>query len=599
MQLLEIQEDTTPENGHLEKPEGGYVQVPTLTIAILWWAYAKGLLSLRGVRVGLALFELRIRRAAFVWTEKKRGNPEPEFTPNYSTKELGDYCGLPEKRARAALKELLALGLVSEFSEKRIVFAPSLESVAPTLELRSEFRAWFSLLTKRKRVPVPRRILALAAESSSPALIAVILGACLRCVYFKPEKGFTYSGRLSCSWLSARFGLSLRAVQSAKEHLVALGWIERHGDINRFGERLTVNPEWHRLAALPEIEREKHQDRAAGATRLLPLASDAPEVADAGATLGNLPLLGPAEPDACLEPLDIGQTSDTAGNATVVPVVLLDTTPPAGPLAPETRAGGEPPPVATAGTNSAGVTPSAGTNSAGFSLIRESLPSEESKYQRESRAERPEALRQQPDASEPGGLGIYSSKGRNKNQDQPATSLPPPRLSSIRPEDFSDLGRALELFRQAVKCGLMPNASEHSRLRWLAAIERARTVPSRNPAGVFLFLVKGKHWDYLSDGHVHGANDRLKAHLFGRPPENPSFFMPGPLIGSLPQAIQPRPQLSRDALLVQVVRAELMKRGSRLDAFMALRSQAGWDRPRYDAALAELVENQSASANRV
>ena len=57
----------------------------------------------------------------------------------------------------------------------------------------------------------------------------------------------------------------------------------------------------------------------------------------------------------------------------------------------------------------------------------------------------------------------------------------PPRLSDIRPEDFRDVGRALELFRQAVKCGLMPNDSEHSRLLWMAAIERARTVPARNP----------------------------------------------------------------------------------------------------------------------
>src|SRR5512147_872044 len=114
----------------LAKPEGGYCSISVLTIGLLWWAYTKGLLTLRAVRVGLALFELRIRRAAYIWTEKRRGNKAPDFTPRYSTKELGDYCGLPEKRAKAALAELQRLGLLSEFSETQITFARSLNSLA-------------------------------------------------------------------------------------------------------------------------------------------------------------------------------------------------------------------------------------------------------------------------------------------------------------------------------------------------------------------------------------------------------------------------------------------------------------------------------------
>ena len=73
----------------------------------------------------------------------------------------------------------------------------------------------------------------------------------------------------------------------------------------------------------------------------------------------------------------------------------------------------------------------------------------------------------------------------------------------------------MELFRQAVKCGLVPNDSEHARLLWMAAIERARTVPADNPAGLFLFLVKNRKWDFLSDGHFEAANTRLKAYLYG------------------------------------------------------------------------------------
>ena len=50
------------------------------------------------------------------------GNQVPDFIPRYSAKELGDYCGLPEKRAKAALAELQSLGLLTEFTESRIAF---------------------------------------------------------------------------------------------------------------------------------------------------------------------------------------------------------------------------------------------------------------------------------------------------------------------------------------------------------------------------------------------------------------------------------------------------------------------------------------------
>jgi hypothetical protein len=505
----------TEEVSKLSKPDGGYCSISVLTLGLLWWAYTKGLLTLRAVRVGLALFELRIRRAAYIWTEKRRGNKAPDFIPRYSTKELGDYCGLPDKRAKAALAELQSLGLVAEFSESRIMFASSLESLALTPEQCAEFRAWLAALTRRKRVPIPRRILALACESSAPALIAVVLGVCLRCSWLRPGEGFSFTGRIACSWLARRFGISLRAIQQAKEHLVGLGWIERKGHINRFGEIVAINPAWHRLVTLPEIQGETPKNHGAGQ--------------------GDLP---PESPPA---PLPGGQT----------------------------------------GTNSAGVQAPAGTNSAGVSLI-ESLPLEEIKDQRKSRAD------QRPENSGPG-ISIPQKGGEEKNPTANTASetLPPPRLSAIRAEDFQDVGRALELFRQAVKCGLAPNDSEHARLLWMAAIERARTVPADNPAGLFLFLVKNRRWDFLSNGHFEAANARLKAYLYP-PVEVPTFATARPSLQ--------RPTLSKDALLVQAVKNELAKRGLRCELFSVLRSQAGWDRARFDAALAELEGTPRESA---
>ena len=61
-------------------------------------------------------------------------------------------------------------------------------------------------------------------------------------------------------------------------------------------------------------------------------------------------------------------------------------------------------------------------------------------------------------------------------------------------------------------------------------------------------------------------------------------------------AIEPRPKLSKDALLVQVVKAELARKGYRGELFPVLRAHARWDRARFDAALGELEGKSQVSA---
>ena len=479
------------ESDHRVKPDGGYVHVSTFRLGIGWWAYRRGMLSIRAVRVLLALHELGIRRAAHGWSEKKLGR-SPEFTPHFSVDELGRLCGLPAKKARVALKELLDLGLVREFSGERITFAPSLEDLELSPDQRSEFWEWFSGLTKRKRVPLPRRILALACESSSPAQIGFILGASLRCIYFHPKgEGFNYTGWLSSSWLADRFGVCLRAAKAAKAHLVRLGWVKLRGRVGKFGERLTLNPAWERVD--------------------------------------------------------------------------------------QTKEAGEP------GPNSAPLDAASGPNSAP-PKTRESFSETEIQKPRES---------PRPVVGD-SGPGLFQTELDSKSKDSEGSSSV--RLSSIKPEDFKDLNRALELFRQAVKCGLMPDESEHSRLRWVAAIERARTVPAQNPAGLFLSIVKNRRWGFLSEGHWDAANTRLKAHLFGSAASMPLAMGPlgglGTRLGT--RASQPRPpqpMLGKDALLIRTLRGFLAQRGMRVkDILPHLRQQdASWNRERLEAAELELL----------
>jgi hypothetical protein len=483
----------TQPRGTLEKPDGGYVSISTLTIGLLWWSFSEGRLSLWAVRVGLALFEVRIRRLTYIRKERKAGRV-PKFTPRFTAGELASLCGLPEARTRSALRELLELGLLAEFSETFIRFARSVSEVRLSPDEASAFRSWLGVLTRRRTVPLPRRALVIACESSSRALVAVILGVCLRSSWSRPGEGFSFSGRVSCSWLSRRFRVSLRAIQDAKSHVVELGWLSLSGNITTTGELVSINPHWDRLSAVKgPVLTKGDTDRARTGDRLA---------------------AGPAD------------------------------------------------------TKSAGGRLPADTDSAGVSSYV-SPSSRESKNQDER--ESLGAL-----APENPGPGIFQSSPKKT----PENTLPAPRLSDIRPEDFRDVGRALELFRQAVKCGLVPD-SEHSRLSWMAAIERARTVPTRNPAGVFLFLVKHRKWAYLSDGHWEGGNSRLKTFLHPPMPEVVSLPLPRP------EAPRPsRPVISKDAELLRLVREKLRGQGGSI--FAALRSHAGWDRERYAAALAEL-----------
>lgn len=468
---------------HRVKPDGGYVRVSTFHLGIAWWCYLEGTLSIRAVRVLLALHELLTERSAYVWTEKKRGRGVPEFTARFSVGEVAAFCGLPLKRARAALNELLSLGLVLEFLPERITFAESIEDLSLSPDERSSFSEWLGQLTKRIWVPMPRRILALACESSSAGQIAFILGASLHCVYLLGKGvGFRYTGKLSLTCLSNRFGVCLRALKAAKSHLVQLGWIRSSGRVTRYGQLHAVNPAWERIISTAE--------------------------------------------------------------------------------APVENSG-------SSGTKSAPVEGDSGTKSA--------LPRE-----RESSFGRIKEPRESLPRETPG-PGIFKNKG---SEERPSER---PHLSNIKSEDLRDVGRALELFAQAVKCRLVED-SEHSRLRWLAAIERARTVPARNPAGVFLHLVKNRLWGYLAEGHWEGANQRLKVHLYG--PRAGS--QPSPLAQSIGRSIEPerprKPALSDDAKLVKAIGLVLRQKGIRnQDPMPYLRHHdPTWNRDRLLAAEVEL-----------
>jgi hypothetical protein len=156
-----------------------------------------------------------------------------------------------------------------------------------------------------------------------------------------------------------------------------------------------------------------------------------------------------------------------------------------------------------------------------------------------------------------------------------------PDLGSVLPEDLADTGRLLELYEQAVELGLV-KASEHDRLRFVAAAEHARIIGTKNPCGLFVRLVRGGLLHFVTYDDEVAASVRLRRHLHGGIPEARPSPGGNPVLG--------RPPLSDDARLVQAVRAAATKAGYRGDAFPLLkREKPEWTRERWDQAAAELL----------
>jgi hypothetical protein len=145
-------------------------------------------------------------------------------------------------------------------------------------------------------------------------------------------------------------------------------------------------------------------------------------------------------------------------------------------------------------------------------------------------------------------------------------------------EDLKDTARVLDLLGQAVTRGLV-SPSEADRLRFVGAAEHALAIGQGNPAGLFVFLVHGKLWRYLTQEDEERANRRIKAFLRGPEPA---------MVGSTFRR-PTGPSLSEDARALREFQRAFAAAGYRIDPFPQVRRHdPSWTRERWDAALAEL-----------
>jgi hypothetical protein len=521
-----VLQQTESEEEPLSGPEGGFRLIFLGHIVAVWFACREGLISLPAVRAYFALHEIAARRYAYACSERLAGR-KPDFTPVFRIIELAKIMGLPVAKAKRALAELEQAGFV-EVGEHSILFMP-LQSLPWNDAQRLDFEAFqknFSNL--RRRVPLPRRTLVLIAESSSRSLIWSMLAHCIRCCfYYSGQKEYRSVGMVKASWVALTGGFSLRAAKEARRFLIEQGWLRSLGASqflrNRFGEKFEVNPNFVEVS--PEWDRLSKVD-GAGAPESLP--------APAEVTLEAPDTPQPASPPAAAQP------------------------PPSfTPIKQEPLLNGE------LKNQDNDLDPSRVEQKAGPGFYISGF-------------ETPETKDSKP-VAEP------SSSSRPGQEE----TLPPPRLSNIRVEDFADMGRLMELHRQAEVCQVV-NGSDHDRLMFVAAAEKCRLLGPeiRNPPGVFNRIVRGKLWSHISDGATAAANERLKKFLHPPLPAGQGGGLAGFGIGkSLPHAATGEwPRLSKDALLLQVIR----NRGVKLDAAFPALMERGWDRARFSAAVKEL-----------
>ena len=500
---------------------GGFVLVPVASLVGVWRGCRSAPLGIGDFRAWMACHEMKARRCVV-----QQGR-----APAFGHSELARLCGVSERRARSSVNRLVGAGLLT-WSDQEIDFP---DKVAGPETDPDDDPLVDSIGQGKGSLAIPRRILRLLAGGARPALIATALGILLRCLS-RGRGGFKSRGRVKASWIARVFGVDLRRVKQARKELIDLGWIDpEEADQwceNRWGRAYTIDLGWDRDA--PDGGRRLPPPPAAGGRRLPPPESDPEPLREIknqepapggpagfrnrGVGGGRIPLQSPPTP--------------RASGAAAIPTEARSVRAPSAAVKPEPACPAPAPGASGAVTYRARVEPG------------------------------------RPVPPRP--AGIANGAG--------GAPPPAPTLSDVRVEDLEDTGRLLMLLDRAIARGLV-GGSEADRLRFVGAAEHALAVGQGNPPGLFLHLVRGRLWRYLTQEDEGRANSRIKRELRGGPSPRPGMGSGAAWVG---------PVLSADALLARGVVEAMIRAGTSRNPFGAFRRlNPDWTRERWDAALME------------
>lgn len=227
--------------GAPSEPKGGYEAIGVGQLAMAWWAYREGHISKFDLRCWFACWELEVRRRL------SGGKYKPAVE---GLRQL--VGGPPDERGRAmvraAVKRLLAVGLLRSCGEQGITFSDSPDELR--VDDRSSLAEMFAELSSpNRKVPVPRRMIRRLAGGLSRSRMATVIAHLMRCLFYKKGEGCTSSGCCKASWIARVFGVTERSIYDARRYLVVeLGWLTTQEStqrvLNRDGLWVTIDLAW-------------------------------------------------------------------------------------------------------------------------------------------------------------------------------------------------------------------------------------------------------------------------------------------------------------------------------------------------------------------
>lgn len=234
-------------------------------------AYKSGTISFKALRVYLSCFELEAIREAAKRSNKTKARQSSDLVCFRKEELISLTGGLSLRSIGKSLKELETASLM-RFSKEGIIFTEtpanraSRELIEETLSGRKGTRA----------IPIPRRLIKLLGGLTKPALFLTLIGYILRGLSIDRRTGLVNPrGTVKASWIAEAFGLSLRAVRSARTELVSLGIISKdinsyQRKLNRHGAYFELNLEWSKAESRGESEAQTVDNFVTSCTEFAP-----------------------------------------------------------------------------------------------------------------------------------------------------------------------------------------------------------------------------------------------------------------------------------------------------------------------------------------
>ena len=229
------------------KPAGGFQFISVAHLCAVWCAYDSRRIRLHDVRLWCAAQEVVARRCQLA------AGQQPLYRQDELHSLLGGGGGIAAALARLQNNNLL------QWEATLLTFpSPVIETSTPLATMLAQ------IPNHHRRVPVPRRLLRFLAKSCSRVLLATILGHLFRCLYYRQGQ-CRADGFCKASWIAEVFGVSARAVKTARHRLEALGFLERTETPqwvrNRYGQKMVINLQWegnHTASAFASPTRQRN-----------------------------------------------------------------------------------------------------------------------------------------------------------------------------------------------------------------------------------------------------------------------------------------------------------------------------------------------------